>query len=200
MTLKLRNVRLTFADAIFRAKSFKNDDGTTGKARFSGMCLIDPVEQAKTIKVIEAEMLRVAEEAWPGKGKIKIKKFKKTLKLPLHDGDEKSDEYEAFENMMYLSAASKVKPRIVDRDRQDLSEQDGRPYSGCYVTMIVDIYAQKKQSGYGERINAGLKGIQFVKDGEPFGGGKPADPDDFDDLGLDDEDDDDLDDDDDDLV
>ena len=33
---------------------------------------------------------------------------------------------------------------------------------------------------YGKRINATLRGVQFVSDGEPFAGGQPADADEFD--------------------
>ena len=42
---------------------------------------------------------------------------------------------------------------------------------------MLDIYAQ--DNGYGQRINATLKGVQFIADGEAFAGGAPAGDDDF---------------------
>lgn len=183
MQIQLKNVRLAFANAIFRAKSV-ND----GEPSFSALFIIDPAEQAKLVKMIEATMDSVAEEKWDKRAPKIMAGLRKKDKLCLHDGDTK-EEYDGFEDMVYISARSKVAPLILDRDKSPLSERSGRPYSGCYVNAIVDIYAQDS-SEYGKRINAGLKGIQFVRDGEPFGAGKPADADDFDDLGLDEEDDD----------
>lgn len=192
MQIQLKNVRLAFANAIFRAKSINDGD-----PRFSAIFIIDPASQKKMVKMIEATMDTVAEEKWTTRAPKIITALRKQDKLCLHDGDTK-EEYDGFEDMVYVSAASKTAPLIIDRDRSQLSERSGRPYSGCYVNAIIDVWAQD-DSSYGKRINAALKGIQFLKDGEPFGGGKPADADDFDDLGLDD-DDDDLEDDDADLV
>ncbi|MNP47458.1 hypothetical protein D3C76_1415120 [compost metagenome] len=69
----------------------------------------------------------------------------------------------------------------MDRDRTQLTAQEGKPYSGCYVNVIVDIWAQ--DNSYGKRINAQLQGIQFVRDGEAFsGGGTSADASDFEEI------------------
>lgn len=187
MQIQLKNVRLAFANAIFRAKSI-ND----GEPSFSAIFIMDPATQPKLVKQVEKAMDEVANEKWTTNAKKIMTALKKKDKLCLHDGDTK-EEYDGFEDMVYVSARSKVAPLIIDRDRTPLGEREGRPYSGCYVNAIVDIYAQVS-SEYGKRINASLKGIQFVKDGEPFGAGKPADTDDFDDLGIDEDDDDDDDD------
>lgn len=188
MQIQLKNVRLAFANAIFRAKAV-ND----GEPSFSALFIIDPAEQPKLVKQIRKALDDVAEEKWGARASKIMTALKKQDKLCLHDGDTK-EEYDGFEDMLYISARAKVAPLIIDRDRSPLSERSGRPYSGCYVNGIVDIWPQDS-SEFGKRINAGLKGIQFVRDGDPFGGGKAAGADDFDDLGLDD-DADDLDDDD----
>lgn len=53
---------------------------------------------------------------------------------------------------------------------------DGRPYSGCYVNAKVQIWAQKdKYVG----VRCTLVSVQFVKDGDAFGGGGPATADGF---------------------
>ena len=78
---------------------------------------------------------------------------------------------------MFISARSKSRPTVVDRDKTPLTEQDGRPYGGCFVNAIVELWAQDNQ--FGKRINATLAGVQFLKDGDAFGGSRPADPDEF---------------------
>jgi len=52
-------------------------------------------------------------------------------------------------------------------------EENGKPYAGCYVNMSIRLWAQDNQ--FGKRVNAQLRAVQFVKDGEAFGD-KPVDP------------------------
>ncbi|MDQ9777799.1 DUF2815 family protein, partial [Acinetobacter baumannii] len=44
-----------------------------------------------------------------------------------------------------------------------------------------------QDNNYGKRINASLRGVQFLKDGEAFAGGGIASEDDFEDLSAADE-------------
>ena len=93
---------------------------------------------------------------------------------------------------MVLTASrmkTKGRPKIVDRRGNALTEEDGKPYSGCYVNAIVDIWAQKGET---PGVRCELMGMQFVKDGEAFGGGKNLGDDAFDDLGDDENDVDDV--------
>jgi hypothetical protein len=60
-----------------------------------------------------------------------------------------------------------------------LSASDGKPYSGCYVNALVELWAQA-HAEHGKRINASLMGVQFSKDGERLSGGATAAADDFD--------------------
>jgi hypothetical protein len=57
---------------------------------------------------------------------------------------------------------------------------DGTLYSGCYVVVHVNIWAQDNQ--FGKRINCGLLGVQFYKDGEAFSGGRISSVDEFDEI------------------
>ena len=94
---------------------------------------------------------------------------------------------------MYVSARSKTRPGIFDGQRNELTQADGKPYSGCYVNANLELWAQ--DNSFGKRINAQLRGIQFLRDGDAFaGGGAPANADEFDEIGAPDEsgDDDDL--------
>jgi hypothetical protein len=75
------------------------------------------------------------------------------LNLCLHDGDEKA-EYEGFPGNFFLNAANKARPAVIDRDRSPLIQADGRPYAGCYVNAVIDIWAQ--DNNFGKRVNASL--------------------------------------------
>jgi len=104
----------------------------------------------------------------------------------LHDGDAKA-EYEGFEGNKFVSARAKVRPTVFDQQRQELSEADGKPYSGCYVNASIELWAQ--DNSFGKRINAQLRGVQFLRDGDAFAGGsRPADADEFDEIAAPDED------------
>lgn len=99
------------------------------------------------------------------------------IKTVWHDGEDKSDRDGYGPEVMYLNANSERRPLIVDRNQEPLAEEDGRPYGGCYVNGIVRLWTQN--NAWGRRVNAELLGVQFVADGEPFAGGPPARPDDF---------------------
>ena len=75
---------------------------------------------------------------------------------------------------MYVSARSVKRPGVVDRDLSPLTAEDGKPYAGCYVFATIRLWAQDNQ--WGKRINASLRNVQFIKDGEAFGE-KPVAPD-----------------------
>ncbi len=84
--------------------------------------------------------------------------------------------------MHSLNASNKARPLVLDRDKTPLTAADGKPYSGSYMNVSLEIWAQ--DNNFGKRINATLKGVQFVGDGDSFGGGAPASPDDFEDLAV----------------
>ena len=87
----------------------------------------------------------------------------------LHRGDVSNPGAPEYAGLFFISASNKRRFTIVDADRSPLQASDNRPYSGCYVNAIIDIWAQDNQ--WGRRINATLTGVQFVRDGEAFGGG-----------------------------
>lgn len=174
--LKLHNTRLSFFNG-FVPSAMDEKDTPTYNCHFL-LPKDDP--QVKTIK---KTLVEVAEQKWPGKGKQMAKQLLDSGKTCLRDGDEKVDSegnvVDGYEGHYYISARSKVRPRIVDRDPNvELSQEDGKPYSGCYGNPVVSIWAQANQ--FGKRLNAQWQGVQFMADGEAFGGGGRASPDDFD--------------------
>lgn len=178
MELKIKNVRVAFPE-LFKPKAM---DG--GDPKYSASFLIEPSDAQ--CKAIEKMMKDVAIAKWGTKGEKIFADLKAQARVCFRDGDSKS-QYAGFEGMMYISASNDARPLVVDRKPKkedgtpnELTAADGRPYSGCYVNATLDVWAQDNK--YGKRINATLTGVQFVKDGDAFSGGRPASADDFDDL------------------
>ena len=176
MKVKLTNVRLSFP-SLFEAKTVNGE----GKPAFSAAFLISPKDPQ--IAMINTAISTVAAEKWGAKADAILKTIRAADKTCLHSGDLKAN-YDGFEGMMYISARNPLKPSVVDTNRSPLVAEDGRPYAGCYVNAVLELWTQ--DNNYGKRVNATLMGVQFYKDGESFVGGGVADAEDFDDLTIED--------------
>jgi hypothetical protein len=155
--IHITEARLSFP-ALFEKKGFKD-----GKPKFSAVFLLDKKLCAKTIKAIQDGVAFVHAAKW-GKKQIKL------LGTALRDGAEKEDTDGYGEDVMFVTASNDKRVPIVNRDLSPLVEDDGKPYPGCYVNATIRLWAQDNE--FGKRINASLKAVQFVKDGEPFGEGQ----------------------------
>lgn len=183
MRLILRDVRLAFP-SLWKATAPKGG----GEAAFSASFLMPKTH--KQLAELRTALKAVAKEKWAAKGDAIYKTLESTGKMCLHDGDAKA-EYEGFEGNMFVSSRGKVRPTVFDGQRNELSEADGKPYSGCYVNASIELWAQ--DNSFGKRINAQLRGVQFLRDGDAFSGaGTPASSDEFDELGVAEENADDL--------
>ena len=172
MKLKLTNVRLAFP-VLFEAKTVNGE----GKPAFSASFRIDPADPQ--VKALNQAIEAVAKEKWGAKADAILKQMRATDKVALHDGDLKSN-YDGFPGNLYVSARSSTRPLVIDKDKSPLTEQDGKPYAGCYVNASVELWPQ--DNNYGKRVNASLRGVQFLRDGDAFAGGAPASEDEFDDV------------------
>ncbi len=174
MKITLKSVRIAFANGLFEARSV----GDSAKATFNASFLFAPGSDQH--KEISTAIKQVAAEKWKAKADDIVKTLAATDKLCCHDGDLKPN-YAGHPGNKYVSANNAVRPEVRDRDgRTPLAAADGRPYSGCYVNAILDIWAQDNK--YGKRVNATLLGVQFLRDGEAFSGGASAADDDFEDV------------------
>lgn len=162
--IKLKNVRLSFP-SLFRHEEFGGED--TGK--FAATFILDPDKHKAEIKELRDEINRLMKE--------ELKAKLPADKIALKDGDELGRP--EFEGKMTIKASTKRRPLVIDRDKTPLSEEDDKPYAGCYVNAIVSLWAQNNQ--YGKRVNASLEGVQFSEHGEPFVTGG-VDVDEFDDF------------------
>ena len=88
-------------------------------------------------------------------------------KICLKDGDESGRP--EFAGKMTIKASTKRRPLVINRDKSPITAEDNIIYAGCYTHAIISLWAQN--NGFGKRINASLDGVQFARDGEPFGDG-----------------------------
>ena len=172
MKLKLSNVRLAFP-CLWEAKTVNGE----GKPAFSAAFLIDPADPQ--VKAINAAIDQTATEKWGAKAPAMLAQMRKADKVALHDGDLKAT-YDGFPGNLFISARNPLRPTVVGSDKTPLVEQDGKPYAGCYVNAVLELWAQ--DNNYGKRVNATLMGVQFLRDGDAFAGGGVASDDDFDDV------------------
>jgi len=155
-----QNARIAFPN-LFVAKANEQ-----GKEQFSGAFIFEPDHPG--IAALEATIDAVGKAKWGEKWTAVKKELNAGSKLLVHNGDTKAS-LAGYEGNLFFNAYNTVRPTVVDRDRSPLVAADGKPYSGSYCNVILDIWAQ--DNSYGKRINAQLQGVQFVKDGEAFSGG-----------------------------
>jgi hypothetical protein len=177
--IKLKNVRLSFP-RLWKAKAFREGQ----EPRFEASFLLDPSDKAQKaiIKEIKSVAKSLAHEQWGEKIPATVEHC-----FGMADKDKVKREYDGYPGMFFIAASNQTRPTVVDRDRSPLAEEDGKPYAGCIVTGTITLWTMDNE--FGKRINANLRGIQFVKDGEAFGA-KPVDAEnEFDVIDEDDDDD-----------
>ena len=183
-TVKLNSVRLSFP-VFWEAKDFEGD----GKFQYQGTFLFPKKGEDGKPSPQALLMLAAVKEActkkYGEKGEAKFQAYKAAGKIwAVQDGDVKAaedDAYDAYAGNYFTRAKNKVRPTVVDRNRAPLSAADGRPYSGCYVNAVVEVYAYDTAGG---GVSCSLLGVQFEKDGDAFGGSTPVKPDAFEDLAV----------------
>lgn len=159
MKVFLKKVRLSFPH-LHEANSYEG-----GPAKFSASYIFPKDHQS--VKELNTAIAAVAKEKWGEKADAVLKTLKTAGKICLRDGDTKGDRDEYAGNY-FVSASSAKRVKLVDTDGvTPLVEADNKPYGGCYVNAFVEIWAMDNQ--FGKRICAGLGGVQFHSDGEPFG-------------------------------
>lgn len=169
----IKNVRISFP-VLFNAEQFNGD----GKPRYSASFLVEPGSDSD--KLIRAAIKEVASNKWGAKAEAFLKSYEpQPGKYCYQDGNLK--EYDGYQDHFCLAAHRNEDagpPRVVDQAKNDLSEKSGKPYAGCYVNAVVDIWAQ---TGQYPGIRATLVAVQFAADGDAFAG-SPATADDLDDI------------------
>lgn len=164
MQVHLKNVRLAFA-AVHEPREQLNG----GHKYEANLLFADP----ENIAAVKQAMLAVATEMWKDKAKAVLSSLEKSRSC-FRDGNKNTNSdgevYNGFAGQQYVVAKSKTRPTVIDQRRTPLVAADGKPYNGCYVNAIIDVYATAKREAGGNGVFAELKGIQFWKDGDAFGG------------------------------
>lgn len=155
--------RLAFGDAIFEAKSVNG-----GQPQFGCTLILAPTSPA--VAAVRAEEERIAREHWQDKAPAMLEMMRAANGQALKPGALKA-KFDGFQGNLFISTNAKVRPTVVDRNGAPLTAKDGRIYSGCYVLAHISLWTQDNQ--YGQKINANLLGLQFLRDGDAFAGGPP---------------------------
>ncbi len=156
------------------------------KPKYKCLLLIDKDDKAsvskikKAIAFVEAKMIT---EKYAGKAP------KKKISNTFGDGDEDKDG-EEYENRHYINVSKLVRPAIVDRKRNPITDPED-VYSGCVANVCIEFYYYWMDESKG--ITASLEGIQKISDGEPLGASRIRVDEEFEELEDEDEDYDELD-------
>lgn len=173
--VKLNDVRLSFPK-LFVPKSFQKGQ----PERFEASFLLDPTNKkhAATIEIIRetAEMLLLSDfnGSIPDSTKLCFS-YSDASPIEMDSGTYEwrgvKKSYDGYEGMFSISSSNRARPTVVDQGLTPLVEADGKPYPGCFVNASITLWVQDNE--YGKRVNANLRAVQFLRDGEAFGV-KPA--------------------------
>lgn len=175
----LKDVRLQWS-AVHEPDADRTDEktGQPIKGKYSVTALFTPGSDAD--KAARAAFQAAAAEEF-GANHGTILEAMSPDKKCLRNGNRRLDKdgavKEEFKDMLYLVARNKVKPVVVGpRGPSDILTADsGKPYRGCYANIKVDISGWKAPAAQGgNQVNARLLAVQFVRDGEGFGGATPT--------------------------
>lgn len=199
MKVKITGARLSFPD-LFEATTVNGQGTPSFRAQLLVPAADDGVVKAcvstgvtpdgKTIwgpwgparRVIDDAIIAVAKDKWGAKA---------AAILGANEGipqkhcfiDGKKRTYDGYEGMWALSSSrpeAKGRPLVLNLDKSPLVAADGKPYAGCYVNANVEFWPQ--DNNHGKAVRCQLAGVQFLRDGDAFAGGSPANPDDFESL------------------
>lgn len=174
MKIKLSNVRLSFND-LYEPTQVNN----SGKHKYRATFLVE--KGSENHKKIETAITQVAKDKWGAKSEAVLAAIRpNNMRFNVQDGD--LSDYDGYAGNVVVKSSGTVKPIVIGRDRQPVAEDSGVIYSGCYVNAVVTFFGYDNQ---GKGISASLGGVQFMKDGDKFGGGGSTSIDEFDDLATD---------------
>ena len=178
----LKNVRIDFyKSSIWIPQDYENN----GKFRRTAYFVIQP--GSENDKLLTHDFQKEAEAAWGKSWKSVLESvWGRPKECAYIKGDLKDKE--GYTGMMCLTAHRRKEDgpvKVIDRAKGEdgkfleLTVDDGRPYPGCYVNALVEPWCQKKPN---VGVRCKLITVQFVKDGDAFGGGGPATADGFEEV------------------
>jgi hypothetical protein len=166
--IMLRNVRLSY-EHIFKATKFQENQ----PAKFSATFIIP--KDHPDLPAVKKAMVEAGEETfgtafntkggWPRGFTCSLKDADVDVN---NMGEVLAEKNTAYKGCYILEANSPRRPVTLNRDKSQVTEEDGIIYSGCYVNASLAAagytYGKVKKG-----VKAYLNGVQFVKDGDKFG-------------------------------
>lgn len=157
-------------------KPYAGDDG--GVPKYSIMGLADKTTHKDIIALVKSEMIRIMAEK-----KVKLP----SKNLFMKDGDVHFETKDECLGRYAFTAREDARPVLRDADGNKLDPKDDMDtikelfYGGAVVSILINPWYQDNK--YGKRLNANLRAIKFVEDGEAFGEGRVDDEEAWDDEG-----------------
>ena len=165
-TIKLLEVRLSYPH-LFTPWSKEED----GKKKYSGRFIM-PNSTHEAENEALSEYLAKLKREWFPKGGVKSE--------GLFHRDGGNEDKPELEDAWYVAASESMRPQIIGRRREVITESDDIVYAGCYGNVLIKPW--KQDNTFGKKINANLIAFQFVRDGERFGAERPDVNEEFEDV------------------
>ncbi|MDA8113552.1 MAG: DUF2815 family protein [Acidithiobacillus sp.] len=170
-------LRVSYTQSLFTPKTFQQGQ----KPAYSMTAMIDKnvPEQMAWLKQLYKDAEEALAEKWPDPAKRpRIPLIGETNSL-FKDGDKTTDKQGVplkeknpeYAGHYILRMSSKVKPFVVDRNRQEILTAD-EVYGGCFCKVNCNVYTYEMELNKG--ITCGINGVQKWAEGERFGGGRPS--------------------------
>lgn len=172
--IMLRNVRLSY-EHIFTASKF---DDTQERAKYSGTFIV-PKDHPDLIDLKRA-LVEAGREKFPAAftGTAWPRGYTCALKDADTETDKEGvllcDKNPEYKGCYVIKADSTSRPVALDRRKAAVTEEDDIIYSGCYVNVSLNA-AGFEFGKMTKGVKCYLNGVQFVRDGERFGGDATAD-------------------------
>lgn len=167
----LENVRASFTEGIWTPSA---PPGTNSEKAYNMQAILP--KNHPQLPALMALIQEAAVKQWKDKAAAILQAANAAGKVFLKDGNTKP--YDGYAGNLFVSVRSKQPPQVLE-GRRVVSRQESRIYSGCYVNLLIDVFPYIRGSN---GVGAGFKGVQFLRDGEPLGGGAPASVEEFGDV------------------
>lgn len=164
-TIRVDGVRASYPHL---AEPFSSDDG---KGKFGIVAMLPKETHREAAKLVSDFIKDLLAEK---------KERVSTDKRFFRDGND--TDKEEYQDHWVISANESRRPSVRHRSgaKMEKDEIEESIYGGCWVNVLIRPWFQDGQrvgKGYGKRVNAGLVGVQYVKEGEAFGDGRIDDED-----------------------
>jgi hypothetical protein len=150
--------RVSFPN-VFIPGSFDN-----GPPKYGVTMLFTPADFTDAEKKLWKDILAALDDASMAKFKKHWKDLGDNFKKGLRKGEEKEGLDGYGPGVVFANATSKMKPGLVDRDKNPILNQE-QFYPGCYARATITVFAFDNK---GKGVSFGLNNLQKVRDGESF--------------------------------